>query len=114
MSQRTILHVPESHPSPRPPRTGTKAPEGALAGVGMCVVLIGATGWLAGIGVLSIPGIDQLTKEGPGLAVLCGIVVGATVGGITGYLVGGQMRDVPSGKPTPPVPAENKRSISTT
>jgi len=64
--------------------------------------------------VLSIPGIDRLTTSGPGLAALCGIVVGATVGGIAGCLVGRRMRDIPRGKPTPSIPVENKPSPSTT
>lgn len=77
----------------------------------MCVVLIGATGWLAGIGVLSIPGIDHLTKEGPGLAALCGIVVGATVGGIAGCLVGGRMRELTRGKPAPAKASPRSRRL---
>lgn len=112
MPQRTILHVespaPSNASSPRLTKTGTGAPEGALAGAGMCVVLIGAIGWLAGIGVLSLPGIDRITAEGPTLAALCGIVAGATVGGIAGCLVG---RRIP-GNRVSPNPREEKIVIS--
>ena len=92
MPQRTILNIESparnNASSPRHSKTGTRAPEGALARAGMCVVLIGAIGWLAGIGVLSLPGTDRITVGGPALAALCGIVVGATLGGIAGCLVG--------------------------
>lgn len=108
MPQRTILHVESPAPSkafsPRQTDTGTRAPEGALAGAGTCVVLIGAIGWLAGIGVLSLPGIGWITAGGPALAALCGFVVGATVGGIAGCLVG---RRIP-GNRVSPNPGEEK------
>ena len=48
----------------------TKAPEGAVAGVGTGALLGGGLGWLAGIGALAIPG------------------VGGSVGGVTGALIG--------------------------
>jgi uncharacterized membrane protein len=66
----------------------TKAPEGAAAGAGTGGVLGGALGWLAGIGVLAIPGLGPFIAAGPIMAALSGAAVGAAVGGITGALVG--------------------------
>ncbi|HZQ46548.1 MAG TPA: DUF2934 domain-containing protein [Verrucomicrobiae bacterium] len=66
----------------------TKAPEGAVAGAGTGGVLGGALGWLAGISGLAIPGLGPFVAAGPLLSALSGVAVGATVGGITGALVG--------------------------
>ena len=66
----------------------TKAPEGAVAGVGTGGVLGGALGWLAGIGALAIPGVGPFIAAGPIVAALSGAAVGAAVGGITGALIG--------------------------
>jgi hypothetical protein len=67
---------------------GTKAPEGATAGASTGAVLGGALGWLAGIGVLAIPGVGPFIAAGPIMALLAGVGVGATVGGLTGALIG--------------------------
>ncbi len=66
----------------------TKAPEGAITGVGAGGVVGGTLGLLAGIGALAIPGIGPLIAAGPLLAALSGAAAGATVGGITGGLIG--------------------------
>ena len=66
----------------------TKAPEGAVAGVGTGGVLGGTLGWLAGIGGLAIPGVGPFIAAGPIVAALSGAAVGATVGGIAGALIG--------------------------
>lgn len=66
----------------------TKAPEGTAAGAGTGGVVGGALGWLAGIGVLAIPGVGPFVAAGPIIAALSGAAVGATVGGITGCLIG--------------------------
>jgi len=66
----------------------TKAPEVATAGAGAGGLLGGALGWLAGIGVLAIPGVGPLIAAGPILAALSGAAVGAALGGVTGALVG--------------------------
>lgn len=66
----------------------TKAPEGALTGVGVGGVLGGTLGALAGIGALAIPGVGPLIAAGPILATLSGAAAGATVGGVAGALVG--------------------------
>jgi hypothetical protein len=66
----------------------TKAPEGAVAGVGAGGLLGGTLGLLAGIGAIAIPGVGPLIAAGPVLAALSGAAAGATVGGIAGTLVG--------------------------
>lgn len=66
----------------------TKAPEGAAAGAGTGAVVGGALGWLAGIGLLAIPGVGPFIAAGPIMAALAGAGVGGTVGGIAGALIG--------------------------
>ena len=66
----------------------TKAPEGAIAGVGAGGVIGGTIGLLAGIGALAIPGVGPLIAAGPLMAALSGAAAGATVGGVAGALVG--------------------------
>ena len=66
----------------------TKAPEGAVAGIGAGGVVGGTLGLLAGIGALAIPGVGPLIAAGPLMATLSGAAAGATVGGITGGLIG--------------------------
>src|SRR3954467_542157 len=67
---------------------GTKAPEGAITGVGTGGVLGGVLGWLAGIGALAIPGIGPFIAAGPIMAARSGGGIGATAGGVVGALVG--------------------------
>ena len=66
----------------------TKAPEGAITGVGTGGIVGGALGWIAGIGALAIPGVGPFIAAGPIIAALSGAALGATVGGITGGLIG--------------------------
>ena len=66
----------------------TKSPEGALAGGGTGLVVGGALGWLAGIGMIAIPGIGPLLAAGPIVAAIAGAGVGSAVGGIAGALIG--------------------------
>jgi hypothetical protein len=66
----------------------TKAPEGAVAGVGAGGVLGGTLGLLAGIGALAIPGVGPFIAAGPLLGALSGAAAGAAVGGVTGALIG--------------------------
>ena len=66
----------------------TKAPEGAVTGVGTGGAVGGVLGLLAGIGALAIPGIGPLIAAGPILAALSGAAVGAAVGGLAGALIG--------------------------
>lgn len=66
----------------------TKAPEGAIAGVGAGGLLGGTLGLLAGIGALAIPGVGPLIAAGPLMGALSGMAAGATVGGVAGALIG--------------------------
>ena len=66
----------------------TKAPEGAAAGASTGGVIGGTLGLLAGIGLLTIPGLGPFIAAGPIMAALAGAGVGAAVGGISGALVG--------------------------
>lgn len=66
----------------------TKAPEGALAGVGAGGMMGGTIGLLVGLGALVIPGIGPILAAGPLVAFLTGAAAGATVGGIAGGLIG--------------------------
>jgi uncharacterized membrane protein len=66
----------------------TKAPEGAIAGVGTGGVLGGALGLMAGLGALTIPGVGPFMAAGPILAALSGAALGAAMGGIAGALIG--------------------------
>lgn len=66
----------------------TKAPEGAIAGVGAGGAVGGALGILVGIGALAVPGAGAFLAAGPLLAALSGAAAGATLGGIAGALVG--------------------------
>jgi len=55
----------------------TKAPEGAVAGVGAGGVVGGTIGLLAGIGALAIPGLGPFIAAGPLMAALSGAAAGA-------------------------------------
>lgn len=66
----------------------TKAPEGATTGGASGIVVGGVLGWLAGIGMLAIPGIGPLLAAGPIVAALAGAGALGTVGGIVGALAG--------------------------
>ena len=68
--------------------TNTKAPEGAVAGVGAGGAIGGTIGLLAGLGALAIPGLGPFIAAGPIMAALSGAAAGATVGGLTGALIG--------------------------
>jgi len=66
----------------------TKAPEGAIAGVGAGGAIGGTLGLLAGIGALAIPGLGPFIAAGPIMAALSGAAAGAALGGVSGALVG--------------------------
>ena len=57
-------------------------------GAGSGAILGGALGWLAGVGILTFPGIGPFIAAGPLLAALSGVAVGGTVGGVAGGLLG--------------------------
>jgi uncharacterized membrane protein len=66
----------------------TKAPEGAIVGVGAGGAVGGALGILVGIGALAIPGLGPFIAAGPLLAALSGAAAGAGAGAIAGALIG--------------------------
>ncbi len=66
----------------------TKAPEGAVTGAGIGLAVGATLGWLAGIGLLAIPGVGPFIAAGPIMAAMSGAAVGGTVGGFTGALIG--------------------------
>ncbi len=66
----------------------TKAPEGATTGGLTGGIIGGVLGWLAGVGLLSIPGIGPFIAAGPIMALLAGAGTGGTIGGIAGALTG--------------------------
>ena len=66
----------------------SKSPEGAVTGAASGAVVGGTLGWLAGIGMLAIPGLGPFIAAGPIMGALAGIGAGATLGGLTGALVG--------------------------
>jgi hypothetical protein len=72
----------------------TKAPEGAIAGVGAGGAVGGAVGLLAGLGAIAVPGVGPLLAAGPVMAALSGAAVGAGVGGIAGALVGAGVPEI--------------------
>jgi hypothetical protein len=67
---------------------GTKSAEGAVAGGGSGAAIGGALGWLAGIGMLAIPGVGPFIAAGPIVATLAGMGAGGALGGVTGALIG--------------------------
>jgi hypothetical protein len=69
----------------------TKAPEGAATGAATGAVLGGALGWLAGMGMLAIPGIGPLIAAGPIMAALSGVGAAGALGGVAGALIGAGM-----------------------
>ncbi len=58
----------------------TKAPEGAAAGAGAGALLGGALGWLASVGLLSIPGLGPFVAAGPIMGILSGVGAVGAVG----------------------------------
>ncbi len=67
---------------------GSKSAEGAVAGGGTGAAIGGALGWLAGIGMLAIPGMGPFIAAGPIVAALAGIGAGGAIGGTAGALIG--------------------------
>jgi len=59
-----------------------------VAGGGTGAVIGGALGWLAGIGMLAIPGVGPFIAAGPIVAALAGMGAGGAIGGTTGALIG--------------------------
>ena len=59
-----------------------------MAGGGTGAVIGGALGWLAGIGMLAIPGVGPFIAAGPIMATFAGMGAGGAIGGTTGALIG--------------------------
>jgi len=69
-------------------KNATKAPEGAVAGASTGAVLGGTLGLLAGIGTIALPGLGAFIAAGPVMALLSGVAIGGSAGGIAGALIG--------------------------
>jgi hypothetical protein len=67
---------------------GSKAPEGATAGISAGVLAGGALGWLAGIGALTNPELAPLAAAGPIVGAMAGAGALGTLGGVAGALIG--------------------------
>ena len=68
--------------------TGTVAEDTTATGAITGGALGGATGLLAGLGALAIPGIGPIIAAGPIAASIMGALTGAGLGGLTGALIG--------------------------
>jgi len=66
----------------------TKAPEGAATGGIAGAIIGGALGWLAGIGMISVAGIEPYIAAGPIVAALAGAGALGLLSGIVGALAG--------------------------
>ena len=64
------------------------AEAGAVAGAGLGAVATGAGGLLAGLGLLSVPGVGPVVAAGWLAATAAGAAAGAVVGGAAGGLIG--------------------------
>lgn len=66
----------------------SKAPEGAATGGVAGAAVGGVLGWLASVGMITIPGVGPFLAAGPIVASLAGIGAGVATGGLVGALVG--------------------------
>ncbi len=68
----------------------------AAKGAGVGAVLGGAGGLIAGLGLLTIPGLGPVLAIGPLLGLLTGVETGIPAGALTGSLIGAlQLLDIP-------------------
>ena len=58
------------------------------AGLGSGALICGALGWMAGMGLLTIPGTGPFIAAGPMVALLVGVGVGGGVGSLVGAWIG--------------------------
>ncbi|HTJ57201.1 MAG TPA: hypothetical protein VL418_06520 [Devosiaceae bacterium] len=72
----------------KPSKLATDVTNGAEGGAGAGVVLGGAGGLLASIGVLAVPGVGPVIAGGWLLATAAGAAAGAIFGGATGGIIG--------------------------
>lgn len=66
----------------------TKLPEFATGGAAGGAVVGGILGWLAGIGLIAIPGLGPFIAAGPIVGGLSGLGIGGAIGGVSGALIG--------------------------
>jgi hypothetical protein len=76
----------------QPSKTTPATETGAEAGAGLGAVAGGAGGLLAGLGLLSIPGVGPVVAAGWLVATVAGAAAGAVLGGATGGLIGALTR----------------------
>ena len=69
-------------------RKNARPPRGAMTGAASGVAVGGVLGWLAGIGVLTIPGADALGDTFIGAGPVMGMIAGAGAAGVVGGFVG--------------------------
>ena len=81
----SVLLPPKSEP---PKIDGTQAASGVEVGAGAGAVVGGVLGWLAGAGILSIPGMAAAIIGGPIVTTFLSVATLASIGGIWGGLVG--------------------------
>jgi hypothetical protein len=72
----------------------TKAPEGALAGVGFGAAVGGLAGISAGVGLVTVPGLGALVAAGPYIGALSGASAFGLVFGLVGALVGATIPEI--------------------
>lgn len=76
-TMKDLVHVPE-----------TKVVEGVEVGAGTGLVIGGILGWLAGVGLLAVPGIGIVIAAGPLFTALVSAGAAAGVGGMWGGIIG--------------------------
>jgi len=72
----------------------SKAPEGGVTGAVAGGAVGGVLGWLASVGLLTIPGLGPFLAAGPIVAALAGIGAGGATGGLIVALVGAGVPEV--------------------
>jgi hypothetical protein len=87
-SDISVLMHNHAHSQDYAEANNTKAPEGAATGASTGILGGGILGWLAGAGVLAIPGIGPFLAAGPIMGAIAGAGIGGTIGGIAGGLIG--------------------------
>lgn len=66
----------------------SKAPEGAVAGGSAGAILGGMLGWFAGMGILTLHGLEPFAVAGPLMGMLSGLGLGMLAGSVTGAVTG--------------------------
>lgn len=77
---KEVLHIPHEK--------GTKSLQGAEVGLASGAIVGGVLGWLAGAGLLAIPGIGAVVVAGPLATSLLGAGTIGSLGGLWGSLLG--------------------------